>query len=92
MLSWHWSVMTTSNEKSENSQLGKTFAQFDFSMGNKTRHQQPHLLFLAIVNLEVVPRKFLGVSDLPKTQALFIHKLAKIDIISEDKNLKFSAF
>ena len=48
-------------------------------------------LFLAIVDSKVVPREFLGPSDLPKTQALGIHESAEIVMVGEDEDLVFAA-
>ena len=48
-------------------------------------------LSLTIVNSKMVPREFLGQSDLPGTQALGIHESTEIVIISEDEDLVFAA-
>lgn len=49
-------------------------------------------IFLAIVNLKILPREFLGPSNLPGTPALDISELVEIVIVNEDKDLKFIAF
>ena len=46
---------------------------------------------LAIVDSKVVPKEFLGPSDLPGTQALSIHKSTEIVMIGEDEDLVFAA-
>lgn len=38
----------------------------------------------------MVPEKFLSLTDLSKTQALSIHKLAEIIMIGKYKNFKFA--
>ncbi len=46
----------------------------------------------AIIDLEVIPGEFLGLTDLPGTQTLGIHESAEIVVVDEDKNLIFVAF
>lgn len=47
---------------------------------------------LTITNLKIVSREFLRLLNLFKTQALDIHKLVKIIIVGQDKNLIFAIF
>ena len=44
-----------------------------------------------IVNSKVVPREFLGPSDLPGTQALGIYESAEILMVGEDEDLVSAA-
>ncbi len=46
-------------------------------------------LSLAVVDSEVVPRELLGPTDLSRTQ---VHALAKVVVISDDKNLVLATF
>ncbi len=46
---------------------------------------------LAIVDSKMVPKEFLGPSDLSRTQALGIHESAEIVIVGEDEDLVFAA-
>ena len=48
-------------------------------------------LSLAIVDSKMVPKEFLGPSDLLGTQALGIHESAEIVMVGEDENLVFAA-
>lgn len=49
-------------------------------------------LFLIVINLNRIPRDFLDIINLLKTQTFGIHKLAKVIVINEDKNLVFIIF
>ena len=49
-------------------------------------------LSLMIIDMEVVSRKLMGPTDLAKAQALGIHELIEVIIVSNNKNLGFVAF
>ena len=49
-------------------------------------------LILAIVDLEVVSRKFLSPTDLSGAQALQIHETTEVIVIRKDENLMLTAF
>lgn len=49
-------------------------------------------LVLAIIDPKMVLRELLGSPNLLKAQALGIHKLAEIVILSKNKNLVFTIF
>ena len=49
-------------------------------------------LFLIIINLKVILKKFLGLANLTKIQTLYIYKLTKVIIVSKNKDLVFIAF
>ena len=49
-------------------------------------------LTLVIVNSEMVLREFLGLADLPRAQALHIHKMTEVIVIRKDENLMLAAF
>ena len=44
-------------------------------------------LTLEVIDKKLIPRKFLGLPDLPGTQTLAIHKLAEIIVIGKHMNL-----
>lgn len=45
-----------------------------------------------IIDLEVVLRKLLGLTDLARAQALYIHILTEVIIVSKNKDLVFAVF
>lgn len=47
--------------------------------------------FLAVVDSEMLSRKFIGQLDLLLSQVLGIHESAEIVVVGKDKNLKFAA-
>lgn len=47
---------------------------------------------MMIVDLEMIPRKFIGPLNLVRTQLLNIYESAEIAVVGEDKNFKFAAF
>lgn len=48
---------------------------------------------LAVINLEVITRKFLNLADLSEAQTLLcIHEFAKVVMDSKDKDLLFATF
>lgn len=49
-------------------------------------------LSLTIVNLKIVTKELLGLTDLTKAQVLCIYELMEVVIINEDKDLVFIAF
>ncbi len=49
-------------------------------------------LSLTIIDLEVVSRELLGLSDLTRAQTLCIYELAEVIMVIQDKNLVFAAF
>lgn len=49
-------------------------------------------LFLTIIDLEVISRKFMRHADLTRTHIICIHELLEIIMISRDKNLIFTSF
>ncbi len=48
--------------------------------------------FLIIIDLEVVSREFLSLTDLTKAQAFCIHKSMEVIIVNKNKDLVFVAF
>lgn len=48
--------------------------------------------FLAIIFLKVIPREFLALADLTRTQNFQIHELLKVVMISKNKEVVFAAF
>ena len=49
-------------------------------------------LALAVIDLEVVARKFLSPIDLSKAQTFCIYELTKVVVVCKDKNLVFATF
>ena len=49
-------------------------------------------IFLTIIDLKVISRKFLGLVNLTKAQALSIHKLTGVILVNKDKNVVFGIF
>ncbi len=47
---------------------------------------------LTIIDLKVVSREFLDLTDLTRAQTLCIHKLAEVIMVNKDEDLVFAAF
>ncbi len=47
---------------------------------------------LTIIDLKVILREFLGLTDLTKAQTFYIYKLTEIVMVNEDKDLIFAVF
>lgn len=47
--------------------------------------------FLMIIDLEIVLREFLSPTNMTKTQDLYIHRMTRIVIVSNDKNFSLIA-
>ncbi len=46
---------------------------------------------MTIMDLEVVLRKLLGLADLTRAQAFYIHESTKVVMVSKDEDLVFAA-
>lgn len=47
---------------------------------------------MTVVNLKILPKKFLGPPDPTKAQIFCIHKPIKIVVVDQDKNFVLAAF
>lgn len=48
--------------------------------------------FLTIIDLNMVSREFLGLSDLMRIQAFYIYKFVEVIIVNKNKDLIFTVF
>lgn len=48
--------------------------------------------FLIIIDLEIILRELLGLTDLTKAQALHFHKWSEVIIVNKDEKLIFTTF
>ena len=45
-----------------------------------------------IISPKIIARKFLGPPNLIKTQAFYVHKIAKVVVIGKDKDFVLASF
>lgn len=49
-------------------------------------------LGFVVIDSEVIGRKFLSPADFSRTQTLYVYKLIKVVVVSENKDLIFATF
>lgn len=90
--SQHQSAITINSVESEYFELAIFFFYLGFFEKSGIEYQQPHSFVLMVVNLKIISKELLGLSDLSRAQAFYISKPIEIVVVHEYKNFVLKIF